>query len=390
MNKPEPMTDEQIECVWIETGLDDCDPHGFAHAIIAVRDAQWEQMLAGQERAFADAARRSGLTLLKTQKGYELQDLGLITAHAAPQPAQEPDDIAAAMGAVADEFAHKLALDLECILAEYSGKWYDTAIDTLGKYRAAMREIHETISPTFMGEPLIVAPQPAQPSLARLMEAAASAASTGLVYGTSNWAAYIDAFIRNPAQEPDAYCVTTPDGACVSTDPRCMHQPAQEPVAQFEDPKVQTVYNVLCAEDAPPEGQHWEGWVARKIVDALYAAPQPAQEPETADALLELLGMAQKEIDRLTKELQAANNFNRFASAVAECTRPSQEQWTPGHIGDRQFYSQPTPNHTAMLEQALEALNAMLTHMGMDEDEWNRPTFEQARAAIAAIKEALK
>ena len=31
----------------------------------------------------------------------------------------------------------------------------------------------------------------------------------------------------------------------------------------------------------------------------------------------------------------------------------------------------------------LAALNAMLTHMGMDEDEWNRPTFEQARRAVA-------
>lgn len=30
----------------------------------------------------------------------------------------------------------------------------------------------------------------------------------------------------------------------------------------------------------------------------------------------------------------------------------------------------------------LEALEAMLTHMGMDEDEWNKPTFDQARAAI--------
>ena len=27
-------------------------------------------------------------------------------------------------------------------------------------------------------------------------------------------------------QEPDAFCVTAPDGACVSNDPRCMHQPA--------------------------------------------------------------------------------------------------------------------------------------------------------------------
>lgn len=28
------------------------------------------------------------------------------------------------------------------------------------------------------------------------------------------------------------------------------------------------------------------------------------------------------------------------------------------------------------------ALNAMLTHMGMDEDEWNKPTFDQARSAL--------
>ena len=33
--------------------------------------------------------------------------------------------------------------------------------------------------------------------------------------------------------------------------------------------------------------------------------------------------------------------------------------------------------------ELLEALKAMLTHMGMDEDEWNKPTFDQARAAIA-------
>ena len=28
------------------------------------------------------------------------------------------------------------------------------------------------------------------------------------------------------------------------------------------------------------------------------------------------------------------------------------------------------------------ALNAMLTHFGMDEDEWSKPTFDQARAAL--------
>jgi hypothetical protein len=33
-----------------------------------------------------------------------------------------------------------------------------------------------------------------------------------------------------------------------------------------------------------------------------------------------------------------------------------------------------------------EALSAMLTHMGMDEDEWNKPTYDQARAALEATK----
>ena len=70
-----------------------------------------------------------------------------------------PDDIAAEMSTVADQYAHKLALDLECVLADYSGTWYDTAISTaistIGAYRGAMNAIHERESPTFMGEPVI-------------------------------------------------------------------------------------------------------------------------------------------------------------------------------------------------------------------------------------------
>mgnify|MGYP001260829464 CR=1 FL=1 len=37
----------------------------------------------------------------------------------------------------------------------------------------------------------------------------------------------------------------------------------------------------------------------------------------------------------------------------------------------------------AAAPELLAALSAMLTHMGMDEDEWNKPTYDQARAAIA-------
>ena len=60
-----------------------------------------------------------------------------------------------AMDEVAHRFAHRLALDLECVLAKYSGPWYNEAWATLGEYRAEMNKIHEQVSPTFMGEPLI-------------------------------------------------------------------------------------------------------------------------------------------------------------------------------------------------------------------------------------------
>ncbi|CAB4146216.1 hypothetical protein UFOVP1147_52 [uncultured Caudovirales phage] len=57
------------------------------------------------------------------------------------------------MDAVASRYAHKLALDLECVLSNYIGPWYDTAMQTLSDYRMAMNRIHERESPTFMGEP---------------------------------------------------------------------------------------------------------------------------------------------------------------------------------------------------------------------------------------------
>ena len=47
-----------------------------------------------------------------------------------------------------------------------------------------------------------------------------------------------------------------------------------------------------------------------------------------------------------------------------------------------------TDKTTAALKLAEEALNAMLTHMGMDEDEWTKPTFDQSRKTLAAIREA--
>ena len=42
-----------------------------------------------------------------------------------------------------------------------------------------------------------------------------------------------------------------------------------QPEAQWDDPIVQAVYEVLCAEEEPVGNEHWEGLAARRIVDAI-------------------------------------------------------------------------------------------------------------------------
>jgi hypothetical protein len=63
---------------------------------------------------------------------------------------------------------------------------------------------------------------------------------------------------------------------------------------------------------------------------------------------------------------------------------------TPVWYGVPEFEAQETRANAVLIAAApelLKALKAMLTHMGMDEDEWNKPTFDQARAAIRAAEE---
>lgn len=47
-----------------------------------------------------------------------------------------------------------------------------------------------------------------------------------------------------------------------------------KPHVKWEDQRVQQVYEVLCRNDAPPPGDHWEGFQARLIVDALFGKQQ--------------------------------------------------------------------------------------------------------------------
>ena len=58
-----------------------------------------------------------------------------------------------------------------------------------------------------------------------------------------------------------------------------------KPTAPFDDPRVQTVYRIICGEHEPPEGEHRDGYVSRLIVDALQS--QDREDAERLDWLEE-------------------------------------------------------------------------------------------------------
>lgn len=54
---------------------------------------------------------------------------------------------------------------------------------------------------------------------------------------------------------------------------------SQPELPQFEDPTVQAIYQILADDEAPPEGHHWEGFAAQKIVAALRGTPSELPAP---------------------------------------------------------------------------------------------------------------
>ncbi len=86
-------------------------------------------------------------------KQLRCRDYGeAIAAVAAEKESQAEVD---AMDAVASEFAHRLAMNLECLVLECpaSSRFWNESMETLSAYRSAMNAIHERLSPTHMGEP---------------------------------------------------------------------------------------------------------------------------------------------------------------------------------------------------------------------------------------------
>lgn len=97
------------------------------------------------------------------------------------------------------------------------------------------------------------------------------------------------------AQAPAAKCETCNDNGLIGGPsfydpgegggpcPDCSAPTAVEPVEQFEDARVQKVYDILCSTEEVPKGEHWEGFTARRIVDSLAttkAEPAPTGTPQ--------------------------------------------------------------------------------------------------------------
>lgn len=85
-----------------------------------------------------------------------------------------------------------------------------------------------------------------------------------------------------------------------------------EPAAQWGDPLVQQVYEILCDTDDTPHdpAEHWEGWIARRITDAL-TTKVAALEAENA--------ALRADAERLDSGVIALETWSDFAAERVTC-----------------------------------------------------------------------
>ena len=89
----------------------------------------------------------------------------------------------------------------------------------------------------------------------------------GMTYFSSTTKEQYDAYSERPDLVETITLYTAPQ----PTDPI-------KPNVSFDDPRVQKVYEIICGDNHPPAGEHWDGYVSRLIVDALFSG-EPV-EPE--------------------------------------------------------------------------------------------------------------
>lgn len=111
----------------VVTGAFD-EPHSAmtARAALGAQPAQPAEPVAWMKTTPRTTYLRTAECMADTPEECDgLNRYGWTPLYAAP-PAPVPPEPIAEMDAVAIKYAHKMALDLECILAEYGGSWYNT------------------------------------------------------------------------------------------------------------------------------------------------------------------------------------------------------------------------------------------------------------------------
>jgi hypothetical protein len=127
----------------------------------------------------------------------------------------------------------------------------------------------------------------------------------------------------------------------------------EEPIAQWEDPRVQAVYEVLVSFDPPPPEQHWEGWTARRIVECLNELAQQEQSPESVRSADHALAKSTRAGREVLKQCECGER------AASECDEP----WGPEcNLGHNEKYARKavlTPEQQAQIDDALKEKNHM-------------------------------
>jgi len=145
-----------------------------------------------------------------------------------------------------------------------------------------------------------------------------------------------------------------------------------EPVANFVSDSDEACHVDWLVHQGPPMVDGDKLYTATKLAAArLQGAEEERKRSESeCDAITEMnhaqwlaLENVRTLASRNRKE-EWAQHMLRFCESAGSVPNPLRQQ------------------ASAVNQGLLMALNAMLTHMGMDEDEWNKPTFDQARAAM--------
>lgn len=87
--------------------------------------------------------------------------------------------------------------------------------------------------------------------------------------------------VREASNEPDRYCVTAPDGECISTDPRCMHHVHAAPKPSVSPGKVAAAAQLANSKATATQlvAQYGASNVMRKGAEFLVRTPNGAWHP---------------------------------------------------------------------------------------------------------------